>query len=60
MKYTIIKRFRDLVSNQVFNPGDEIEIADPKRYNELKESLCIEPKEQPVEPKKRGRKKKNG
>jgi hypothetical protein len=51
MKHKAIKRFRDVESGAVFNIGDEIEILDPKRYQELKESGYIEPK-------KRGPKKK--
>ena len=41
MKYTIIKRYKDIALNRVFNLGEEIEIKDLKRINELKECGCI-------------------
>jgi hypothetical protein len=32
MKYTIIKRFKEVETGAVFNIGEEIEISNPKRY----------------------------
>ena len=58
MKYTIIKRFKDVETGAVFNIGEDIEISNPKRYQGLKESGCIQGEEPIAEPKKRGRKKK--
>ena len=42
MKYTIIKRFRDIDTKEVFNLGEQIELKDQKRIKELKASGCIE------------------
>ena len=42
MKYTIIKRFRDIDTKEVFNLGELIELKDQKRIKELKASGCIE------------------
>jgi hypothetical protein len=42
MKYTIIKRFRDVETGAVFNIGEQIELKDQKRIKELKASGCIE------------------
>ena len=42
MKYTIIKRFKDIDTKEVFNLGEQIELKDQKRIKELKASGCIE------------------
>ena len=42
MKYTIIKRFRDIDTKEVFNLGEQIELKNQKRIKELKASGCIE------------------
>ena len=42
MKYTIIKRFRDIDTKEVFNLGEKIELKNQKRIKELKASGCIE------------------
>ena len=42
MKYTIIKRFKDIDTKEVFNLGEQIELKNQKRIKELKASGCIE------------------
>jgi hypothetical protein len=46
MKYTIIKRFKDVETGAVFNIGEQIELKDQKRIKELKASGCIREKSQ--------------
>jgi hypothetical protein len=46
MKYIIIKRFKDVETGAVFNIGEEIEISNPKRYQELKKAAAFREKSQ--------------
>jgi len=44
MKYIITKRYKDVVLDRVFNVGEEIDLKNNKRVKELKESGCIQKK----------------
>jgi hypothetical protein len=44
MKYIITKRYKDVALDRVFNVGEEIDIKNTKRVKELKQSGCIQKK----------------